>query len=160
MLHIIYHQYQFSRSVVSDSLQPHELQHARPPSLSPEKCKFKHWHNHCTPILGFPDDTSGKESACQCRRCMFDSWVRIISWRRAWPPTPILLPGESNGQRSLVGYIPWGRKESDTTEPLSTHTPITMAKIQNTDNSGCWWGYEATLIFIHCWRECNMVQSL
>ena len=36
--------------------------------------------------------------------------------RRAWQPTPIFLPGESHGQRSLVGYCPWGRKESDTTE--------------------------------------------
>ena len=35
---------------------------------------------------------------------------------RAWQPTPILLPGESHGQRSLVGYSPWGRQESDTTE--------------------------------------------
>ena len=35
-----------------------------------------------------------------------------------WQPTPILLPGESHGGRSLVGYSPWGHKESDTTEPL------------------------------------------
>ena len=51
-----------------------------------------------------------------CRRCGFDSWVRKVPWRRAWPPTPVLLPGESHGQRSLVGYSPWGHKESDTTE--------------------------------------------
>ena len=37
-------------------------------------------------------------------------------WRREWQPTPIFLPGESQGQRSLAGYSPWGRKESDTTE--------------------------------------------
>ena len=41
--------------------------------------------------------------------------VRKIQ-RRKWQPTPIFLPGESHGQRSLVGYIPQGRKESDTTE--------------------------------------------
>ena len=40
-------------------------------------------------------------------------------WRRAWHPTPVLLPGESHGQRSLAGYRPWGRKESDTTERLT-----------------------------------------
>ena len=40
-------------------------------------------------------------------------------WRRAWRPTPVLLPGESHGQRSLVGHSPSGRKESDTTERLS-----------------------------------------
>ena len=40
-------------------------------------------------------------------------------WRRAWQPTPVFLPGESHGQRSLVGYSPWGHKESDTTEQLT-----------------------------------------
>ena len=68
---------------------------------------------------------SGKESACQCRRCKtgrFDPWVRKISWRRSWHPTPGFLPGESHGQRSLVGYSPWGRKESDMTEWLSAHS--------------------------------------
>ena len=37
-------------------------------------------------------------------------------WRRKWQPTPVFLPGKSHGQRSLVGYCPWGRKESDMTE--------------------------------------------
>ena len=37
-------------------------------------------------------------------------------WRKAWQPTPVFLPGESHGQRSLVGCSPWGRKESDLTE--------------------------------------------
>ena len=46
----------------------------------------------------------------------FDPWVGKIPRRRAWKPTPVLLPGESCGQRSLVGYSPWGRKEMDTTE--------------------------------------------
>ena len=55
---------------------------------------------------GFPGGASGKESACQCRRpkrCRFDSWVGKIPWRRAWQPTPVFLPRESHGQRSLVG---------------------------------------------------------
>ena len=44
-------------------------------------------------------------------------------WRRKWQPTPVLLPGESHGQRSLAGYSPWGRKELDMTEQLThTHT--------------------------------------
>ena len=46
------------------------------------------------------------------------TWVGKILWRRAWQPTPIFLPGESYGQRSLAGYSPWGHKESDTTEIL------------------------------------------
>ena len=40
---------------------------------------------------------SGKESACQCRRHRFDTWVRKISWRRKWQPTPVVLPGKSHG---------------------------------------------------------------
>ena len=66
---------------------------------------------------------SGKKSACQCRRCKrckFDPWVGKIPWRRKWPLAPVFLPGESHAQRSLAGYSPWGRKESDTTEQLST----------------------------------------
>ena len=53
-------------------------------------------------------------------RPRFDPWVRKIPWRRTWQPTPVFLPGESHGQRSLAGYSPWGHKESDTTEQLST----------------------------------------
>ena len=44
------------------------------------------------------------------RRCRFDSWVSKISWRRKLQPTPVFLLGKSHGQRSLVGYSPWGRK--------------------------------------------------
>ena len=53
----------------------------------------------------------------------FDPWVRKIHWRREWLPTSVFLPGEFHGQRSLVGYGPWGPKESDHTERLThTHT--------------------------------------
>ena len=48
----------------------------------------------------------------------FSPWVGKIPWRRKRQPTPVLLPGKSHGQRSLVGCSPWGRKESDTTERL------------------------------------------
>ena len=68
---------------------------------------------------GFPGAASGKEPACQCRKCKrsrFNPWVGKIPWRRKWQPTPVFLPGESHGQRSLVGYNPEGRKESDRTE--------------------------------------------
>ena len=40
------------------------------------------------------------------------------TWRRKWQPTPVLLPGKFQGQRSLVGYSPWGCKESDMTDRL------------------------------------------
>ena len=68
-----------------------------------------------------PGDTSGKEPACQCRRhkkCSLNPWVGTISWRKAWQPTPVFLPGESHGQRSLAGYSPWGLRESDMTEVI------------------------------------------
>ena len=73
----------------------------------------------CLPVLGvrgLPWSRSGKESACQYRRPWFDPWVGKIPWRRAWQPTALFLSGESHGQRSLVDYSPWGRKESDMTE--------------------------------------------
>ena len=50
---------------------------------------------------------------------MWKTWVRKIPWRRDQLPTPVFLPGEFHGQRSLEGYSPWGHKESDTTEQLS-----------------------------------------
>ena len=54
------------------------------------------------------------------KRCRFDPWVGTIPWNRKWRPTPLFLPGEPHGQRSLVGYSPQGHKESDMTE----HSPI------------------------------------
>ena len=60
----------------------------------------------------------------QCGRPGFDPWVGKIPWRRKWQPTPVFLPGESHGRRSLVDYSPWGCKESDTTEWLHFHFPV------------------------------------
>ena len=50
---------------------------------------------------------------------------RKIPWRRKWQPTPVLLPGKFHGLRSLLGYSPWGRKESDTTERLQRSSSLT-----------------------------------
>ena len=69
--------------------------------------------------LGLSRWCSGRESACQCRR---PKRCRFEPWRRKWQPIPVLLLGESQGQRSLESYSPWGRKELDTTECLSTTT--------------------------------------
>ena len=61
----------------------------------------------------------------QSRRPGFDPWIGKIPWRREWLSTPVLLPGESHGQRGLVGYCPWGHKESDMAERLMyTHHVI------------------------------------
>ena len=68
--------------------------------------------------MGFPGGSDSKESVCNTGPG-FDPWVGKIPWRRAGQPTPAFLPGESHGRRSLAGYRPWGRKESDMTEQLS-----------------------------------------
>ena len=86
-----------------------------------QTCKF----SSSKEAMMFPRWNSGKASACQCRRHKrreLDPWVGKIPWRRKWQSTPVFLPGEYHGQRSLVGYSPWGRKESDTTEWAYTHT--------------------------------------
>ena len=69
--------------------------------------------------LVFSGGTSGQEPTCQCRRHKrlgLDPWVRKIPWRRERQSSPVFLPGESHGQRSLAGYSLWGRKELDPTE--------------------------------------------
>ena len=71
---------------------------------------------------GFPGGISGKEATYQGRRhkrCRFGPWVRKIPWRRKWQSTPVFLPRESHGPRSLQGCSPQGRKESDKTEATS-----------------------------------------
>ena len=88
-------------------------------------------------LLGFPGGASGKETACQCRRCKrggFDPWVGRIPWRRAWQPTPVFLPGESHGQRSLADYSPQGHcKDSDMTEATQhTYTTHSLSLIVRT----------------------------
>ena len=63
--------------------------------------------------MGFPRLCSAKESTCQCRRCKrhgFDPWIGKIPWSRKWHLTPVSLPGKFYGQRSLLGYSPWGSK--------------------------------------------------
>ena len=71
-------------------------------------------------------------------------------WRRQWQPTPVLLPGDSHGWRSLVGCSPWGREESNTTERLHFHfslsytgegngTPLQCSLLENPRDRGAWW---------------------
>ena len=70
--------------------------------------------------------------------------------RRQWHPTPVLLPGKSHGQRSLVGCSPWGHEESDTTERLHFHfslscigegngNPLQRSCLENPRDVGAWW---------------------
>ena len=61
------------------------------------------------------------------REAGFYPWVGNIPWKRKWQPTPVLLPGKFHGWRSLVGYSPWGWKESDMTEQLQLHLGLVIA---------------------------------
>ena len=97
-------------------------------------CRVRHnWRNLAEALEGKPAGAHNKESTCRCRthkRLRFKPWVGI-PWRRAWQPTPVFLPGESNGQRSLVDYSPQGRKESNTTE-TTYHACMQKGKIVKT----------------------------
>ena len=87
-----------------DTLTPSALGRREPG----EKCST--W-----PLRGFAGGSDGKESTCNVGEPGFEPWVRKIPWRRARQTTPVFLPGESYGQKSLVGYSLWGCKELDTT---------------------------------------------
>ena len=72
-------------------------------------------------VVGVPGSASGKELTCQCRRherLRFNPWVRKILCSMKQLPSPATLSGKSYGQRNLVGYSPWGCKESDSTEHM------------------------------------------
>ena len=78
------------------------------------------------------------------------SWITEHIRRRRWHPTPVLLPGKSHGRKSLVGYSPWGREESDTTERRHFHfsfscigegngNPLQCSCLENPRDGGAWW---------------------
>ena len=80
------------------------------PTAQAVRMRDGHIHGPCPQGRGFPGGSSGKEPTCQCRtckKCEFDPWTEKIPWRRAWQPTPVFLPSETRGQRSLTGYSPW-----------------------------------------------------
>ena len=72
----------------------------------------------CSHEIGLPWWLRGWNVCLQCGRPGFNPCVRKIPWRRKWQSTPVFLPGESHGRRSLVGYSSQGCKKSDTTERL------------------------------------------
>ena len=55
--------------------------------------------------MGLPWWLGGEESACQCRRCGFDTWIRKIPWRMNWQPTPVFLPGKSHSGQHFLSYL-------------------------------------------------------
>ena len=95
---------------------------------------IKNKHNKATQQYKFIKSKGGaisKDPACQCgriKRHRFNPCMEKIPWKRAWQPTPVLLPGESHGQRRPAGYSPQGCTESDMTQVTQhTHTKGTEA---------------------------------
>ena len=78
--------------------------------------EFKGFANRYGKCGGFPIGSDGKESACNEGDLDSIPVVGKIPWRKEWQPTQVFLPGEFHGHRSLQGYSPWGRKESDVIE--------------------------------------------
>ena len=128
-----------SHSVMSDSLQPHRyIVHRNSPGQNTlvGSCSLLQWIFltqglnpvllHCRWTLNRLSHQGSLETLSHCctaerlvhskARPGFNPWVGKIPWRREWQLTPVFLPGAFHGQRSLVGYSPWGHKESDMTE--------------------------------------------
>ena len=83
--------------------------------LPPSQMTF--YYTHYSSVFFYIEEHIG-----DARDAGFNPRVRKIPWRRKWQPTPVFLPGESHGQRSLAGYSPWGPKEIQ----LSIHTYHTI----------------------------------
>ena len=79
-------------------------------------CMYIYVYVYIYVYMRFLGGSDSKASCPPCGRPRFDPWVGKIPWRRKWQPTSVLLLRKFHGWRSLVGYSPWGRKESDTAE--------------------------------------------
>ena len=102
----------------------------------------------------FPGGTSVKEPTCQCRRCKrcgFNPWAGKIPWRRAQQPTPVFLPGEFHGQRSLVGYSALGRKSQTPLKWLSTYSCMSnrSCTLGQPGKGECWVCFSCQMFLLH-----------
>ena len=85
-----------------------------------EKCGC--WHQVSGTVVKNPPANAGNAGDARVGSLDWeDPWIGKIPWRRKWQPAPVFLLGAFHGQRSLAGYSPWDRKESDTTELAHTH---------------------------------------
>ena len=82
-------------------------------------------------LVGFPSGSDSRESDYNVEDLGSIPGLGKIPWRREWQSTPVFLPGESHGQRSLVGYSPWDCKQSDMTEQLYCY-PDYLTYMQST----------------------------
>ena len=90
--------------------------------------------------------------------------ISYVFWRRQWEPTPVLVPGKSCGQRSLVSCSPWSRQESDSTEQLHFHfslscvgegndNPFQCSCLENPRDGGAWWAAVYGVAQRHDWSD-------
>ena len=106
---------------------------------------------------GLPEQVSGKESTCQCRRCRFDPWVRKISWSRKWQPTPgIFLLGIFHGREAWWAAAHGVHKQSDMTEHSCFVKTIKLPTFFNVKNypsngfkSNCFIAWQKTLFNLY-----------
>ena len=93
-------------------------------SISAPSCRGSEAHLRCISAYCVPPELphgSVAKNAPATQETWVQSWVGKIPWRKKWKPTPVFLPGNSYGQRSLEGYSPQGHKESNMTEFKDRH---------------------------------------
>ena len=99
-------------------------------------------------FTGLPEPSYSAFDSFLSLRKEFLIFLIFLIWQ--WPPTPVLLPGNSHRQRSLVGCSPWGLEESDTTEQLHFHfslsctgegngNPLQCSCLENPRDGEAWW---------------------
>ena len=116
---VIYiHMSSLSSKINLRSSLPHPLIPLCTPTKNPPKCVVFQLYELWQELQRQNSFLNNPNFASSCGIAGFDSWVGKLLWRRKWQPTPVLLPGKFRGWRILVGYSPWGRKESDMTEQL------------------------------------------
>ena len=110
----------------------------RPPDLPPEKSVCRSRSNVRTGhrTTDWFQIGKGVRQGCILSPGLFNLYAESI-WRRQWQPTPVLLPGKSRGQRSLVDYSPWGREESDMTKCLHFHFSLSCIREGNGNPLQC-----------------------
>ena len=144
-------------SVVSDSVRPHRWQPIRlhRPWDSPGKntgvgCHFR---LQCKKVKSESEVAQSCLTLCDTMNCTTPDGATSLSlftfmhWRRKWQPTPVFLPGESQGRWSLVGCRLWGRTESDTSPGGGHGKPLQYSCLENPMDRGAWCG-----ISVHVFR--------
>ena len=99
-----------------------------------------YWTNYCKTCYG----SDGKEFACNAGDLGLIPGLGRIPWRMEWQPTPVFLPGEFHEQRSLVGYSPWGCRDSHMTEQLTLSLSLSIAKHADLSTISVGWIVAAT----------------